>query len=155
MQKTARNIVVIDCWPLRKLLIKFHLLPGMLQCHHYESLDLGNYTSIITGLIIRLAVTEYAPLSDTSHELQYGMSRFLQMPIACLTVHQAQGSDLMIGNLRVHSRWSNPFSGNELWAQSHFQHPAHSVSSVISKRAKITLKRPKQKRFKCHCVDTI
>lgn len=36
-----RNIVVIDCWPLRKLLIKFYLLPGMLQCHHDESLDLG------------------------------------------------------------------------------------------------------------------
>ena len=77
------------------------------------------------------------------------------MPITCLTVPRAQGSDLTIGDKESTAGGAIHFSGGELWAQSCFQQPAHSVSSVISSGASITLKRPKQKMFKCHCADNM
>lgn len=57
------------------------------------------------------------------------------MPVARLTIHQAQGSDLMIGNPGVNSQQSNPFSENKLGVQSCFHLPAPPVSTVISRRA--------------------
>lgn len=154
LQEAARNTVVIDRWPLRKLLIKFYLLPGMLQCQRYETSDLGKVQ--LSNNWPRRRAGSHLACSFVWHQSWPAVWDVRVSANASSAPHCTSGPGFRCHDRKSTSHRQAGQSVFRKWEVGTVPSPARSpfgLSSVLSKRAKITLERPKEEALGCCWVE--